>query len=103
MPMTTIFENDMKCLFCGSDVAIFGAYACTNEDCTAGYFWSGEVVMEQMPEWYEPDGSIPRVLEHNHGVYWYWCPFHEEYERDSPFGVSTCVEQIQTMTALLSG
>lgn len=101
--VTTIFETDMKCLFCGSAVELIGGYACTNDDCGAGYFLSGEVVLEDMPEWYEPDGSIPRVLEMNHGVHWHWCPFHEEYERDSPFGVSTCTEKIYRMTPLLPG
>ena len=102
----TIFDSDMKCLVCGQQVVRqeYGyGFLCTNEDCGCFYWYNGTLDMDSIPEGYQPDGSIPMVVDSNHGCCWFWCDYHEDYERESAFDNPPCVRLIHDMTLRLSG
>ena len=106
----TIFENEMRCLFCDGRAVTTeqgGGFICAGDDepdgCGAYYFVSGIAAIEKAPEWYEPDGEIEMMQEANNGVTWHWCRTHRQYEPDTGFPPRPCGYHIERMTLLLSG
>lgn len=100
-----IHETDFKCLVCGEDVEPLNyGWVCTNDVCETAYFANGLADIESLPEWYEPDGSVPMMQEMSHGCYWHWCREHGEYERDAPFEPQApCGRRIYEATKVIAG
>ena len=106
--MLTVFDNEMRCLFCHEPVRTmpnFAGYHCDGEEdgCGTYYFVSGVAQSESVPEWYVADGEVEIMQELNNGVTWHWCRFHQDYEPDTGFVPRPCGAHIIEMTALLSG
>ena len=104
MPVIFIQDNDHKCFVCGTEVERLNyGWVCPDESCGAAYFFNGLADIESLPEWFEPDGSVPMMQEMSHGCYWHWCPRHGEYERDAPFEDAPCVKRIHRATRHIAG